>query len=387
MPSSPSLNPNYLPGSYEERNDQAHHLFNQGELDQAAAICRRIIERISHLPERRRADGSALHTVLMEASILLAEIHAKQADWPALDDLCMRAQVRHPVYAQRWAIEPFMLRIRYGQPQAGIRGLQALADGEPDSFYLWRTLAQAAVDAADLDLALDASDHAQRVMTGEEDVDDIAPYHIVRFRLFKWRGQWYEAAREWRSACLLDNEMEELRDEVVRMFLAAGLYDDALNYVDDEVLGAMVANYYRGWVAHRRGDQVRARHLWRKIVESDPDEEDNPPVRAIAYCYLRQSDAALAAMMDYIGNGGAVDVPESMTLALAWAMHGDVDAARSNLQMAAKRAATEAGSGPLLPALDWIDFEQLVVDDAIKAELRPFFEPPKASPLVRLQES
>lgn len=380
MPSSPTLNPSYLPGSYEERNDEAHHLFNQGELDQAAVICRRITERISRLPERRRGDGSLLHTVLMEASILLAEIHAKQADWSALDDLCTRAQAAHPVYAQRWAIEPFMLRIRYGQPQAGMRGLQALADSEPDSFYLWRTLAQAAVDAADLDLALDASDHAQRVMTGEEDVEDIVSYHIVRFRLLKWRGQWYEAAREWRSACLLDDEMEELRDEVVRMFLTAGLYDEALDYVDDEVLGAMAANYYRGWVAHRRGDQVRARHLWRKIVESDADEEDNPPVRAIAYCYLRQTDAALATMMDYIGAGGAVDVPEAMTLALAWAMHGDVDAARSNLQMAAKRAASAAGPGPLLPALDWIDFEQLVADDAIKAQLRPFFEPPITNP-------
>lgn len=375
MPSSPSLNPDYLPGSYFERHDEARHLFKRGEQDQAAAICQRIIQRISRLPERRRADGSSLHAALMEASILLAEIHAQQGDWAALDELCTRAQAAHPVYAQRWAIEPSMLRIRYGQGQAGMRGLQALADAEPDSFFLWRVLAQAALGVEDIDLALEASDHAQRVMTGEEDVEDIVSCHIVRFRLLKWRGQWYEAAREWRSACLLDDEMEELRDEVVRMFLAAGLYDDALDYVDDEVLGAMVANYYRGWVAHRRGDQVRARHLWRKIVESDPDEEDNPPVRAIAYCYLRQSDAALATMMDYIGNGGAVDIPEAMTLALAWAMHGDVDAARSNLQMAAKRVATAAGPGSLLPALDWIDFEQLVVDDAIKAELRPFFEP------------
>jgi hypothetical protein len=43
-------------------------------------------------------------------------------------------------------------------------------------------------------------------------------------------------------------------------------------------------------------------------------------------------------------------------------------------------AATAADPEPLLPALDWIDFEQLVVDDTIKAQLRPFFEPPITNP-------
>jgi tetratricopeptide (TPR) repeat protein len=377
MPSTPSLSPDYLPGSYDERNDEARYLFKQGELDQAAAICQRIIERISRLPERRRSHGSPLHDALMQAAILLAEIHARQADWPALDDLCTRAQAAHPVYAHRWAVEPFMLRIQYGQPQAGIRGLQALAESQPDSFYMWRMLAQAALDVDDLDLAMTASDHAEQIAEHDENIEDqdLVAHQVIRFRLFQQRGQWHEAAREWNSACLLDDEMEAVREVVVRMFLQAGLYDDALDYVDDEVLGAALGDYYRGWVANRRGDLVRARYLWRKIVESDPDEDDNPAVRAIAYCYLRQPDAALAVLLEALGGGSAVSVADALALALAWAMHGDVDAARANLRLAVKRSATARKPNPLLAALDWFEFEHLVQDQAIKAELRPFFEP------------
>jgi tetratricopeptide (TPR) repeat protein len=273
-----------------------------------------------------------------------------------------------------------MLRIQYGQPQAGIRGLQALAESQPDSFYLWRMLAQAALDVNDIELAIAASDHAQLVMTGGEDKGDLVSYHIVRFRLLQRRGEWHQAAREWNSARLWDDELEDLREMVVRMFLSAGLYDDALDYVGDELFGATVGSYYRGWVANRRGDQVRARYLWRKIVESDPDEFDNPAVRAIAYCYLRQPDAALAVLLETIGSQGALNTTQALALALAWAMHGDVEAARINLKLAAKHSTTSSRPAPLLPALDWIEFEELVQDDAVKAELRPYFEPQQQTP-------
>ena len=380
MTSSPTLSPDTLPGSYQDRLEEAHHLYGRGEIDQAAAICQRIIDRISRLPERRRPDNSALHNALMEASILLAEIFAKQGDWPAVDDLCTRGQTYHPVYAHRWAIEPFVLRIKVGQHQQGIAGIQALAEANPDSFFFWRMLAQMALDVDDLDLALTASDRAMLLVQPDEDPDDLASYHIVRFKLFRQRGEWHEAAREWNSACLWDDEMDELREAVVRMFLGAGLYDDALDHLEDESLTATLADYYRAWIANQRGDQVRARHLWRKIVEADPNDDDldNQVVRALAHCWLRQSDAALALLLEELASGGLLSMAGALALALAWAMHGDAAAAHANVKLAAGRQPSSAQSSKLMPALDWIEFEQLVQDEAIKAELRPYFEAPPA---------
>jgi len=376
MPSSHQLSPDSLPGSYADRNDEARRLFNLGELDQAAAICRRIVERISRLPERRRPDDSPLHGALLTASILLAEIHAKQGDWPAVDDLCTRTQTLLPVHAQRWAIEPFILRIRNGQHQDGISGLQALAEANPASFLFWRLLAQMALELDDLDLALKASDHADQIEEPDDDVadEDQASHHIVRFRLFRKRGDWHEAAREWKSACLWDDGMEDLREAVVRMFLGAGLDADALLYLDDQALTPAAANYYRAWIAHQRGDRMRARHLWRQIVETVPNDDDfgRPVVRAMAYCWLQQPDAALATMLE-LASGGPLTTAEALALALAWAMHGDADAARANVKLAATRGAASKPDARL-PALDWVDFEQLVQDEAIKAALRPYFE-------------
>jgi len=376
MPSSPTLSPDNLPGSYQDRLEEAHHLYGRGEMDQATAICQRIIARISRLPERRRPDNSALHNALMAASILLAEIHAKQGDWPAVDDLCTRGQAHHPVYAHRWAIEPFVLRIKYGQHQQGITGTQALAEANPDSFFFWRMLAQIALDVDDLDLVLAASDRAIRLAQPDEDPDDMASYHIVRFKLFRQRGECHAAAQEWIMACAWDDEMDELREAVVRMFLDAGLYDDALDYLDDESLTTALADYYRAWIAHQRGDQVRARHLWRKIIETDPkdDDLDNPVVRALAYCWLRQQDAALALLLEELASGGLLSMAEALALALAWAMHGDAAAAHGNVKLAAGRQPSSAQSSKLMLALDWIEFEQLVEDEAVKAELRPYFE-------------
>lgn len=380
MPTSTNLDPDYLPGSYEERNDEAHRLFNQGELDQAAAISQRIVDRIGRLPERRRAHGSQLHTALMAARILLAEIRARQGDWRAVDDLCTAAQADHPDYVDRWNIEPFVLRIQYDRQQEGMDGLQTLAEANPDSFSYWSILALKAWETGRNDLALTASDRAAQLATSNEDPDDLASHHIVRFELFKARGQWQQAVHEWEMVCRWDAEMENMREMIVRMFLEAGLYDEALEYVRDEWLTDLMADFYRAWIAQQRGDTVRARHLWRKVAEASPDhyETNSPTLRALSHCWLGQPDAALGVLLEQLAGTGVMHAAQALALALAWAMHGDASAAEANIKLAARRISTPLKPDPLLTALDWVEFQQLVQDEAIKAELRPYFEAPPA---------
>lgn len=376
-PTTPTLDPVSLPGSYDDRNAEAAQLLRRGELEQAAAICTRIIDRISRLPERRRPPGSSLESSLLASSILLAEIRATQGDWPAVDAVCQRAQQAHPVLTDRWKIEPLLLRIKHGQSEQGLRNLLALAQSEPDNFYFWTVLAREALVQEDFDLAEAALDHAQPLTALAGEPQDRATLHSVRFRLLQRRGQWREAGQEWQAARRLDPTIEDTREALLRMFLQAGLLDDALQVIEEAWLPVMADDYYRAWIAYQRGDQVRARYLWRKITEMDSDDPDLniPLLRALAYCWLRQPDAALGLLLQELTSGGPLDVAEAAALALAWAMHGDVEAARANLKLATQRPSPAGQSQPLLSALDWIDFEQLVEDDAIKAELRPYFEP------------
>ncbi len=379
MTPSPTLDSFQLSGSYAERVDEAHRLLRRGELEPAAVICRRIIDRISRLPERRRLAGSDLYAALWGASIVLAEVYAQQGDWPALDAHCLWAQSTHTEYGERWAIEPHVLRIQYGQPQEGIDGLQALAESNPNNFNFWRMLAQKAWETGNHDLGLMASDHAAPLALPDEAADHMAAYHLVRFELFKARGEWQRAVHEWNLACGWDQKVEEMREMVVRMFLEAGLYDDALQVLEGQGLPAIVGDYYRAWIAQQRGDIVRARHLWRQLVEDTrrDDELDSPALRANAHCWLGQPDTALAILLESITGQRAIQTGDMLMLGLAWAMHGDGAAAEANIKLAVARSASPPKFDALLPALDWIDFEHLVTDEAIKAALRPYFEPPR----------
>ncbi len=380
MPSNTDATPELvnLPGSYEERYAEANRLYNRGEMDQAEAICTRIIDRISGLPARRRPVDSALDSALQSSAILLARIRAQQGDWQAVDALNTRAQTWNAFYTNRWKVDPFLLRIEFGCAEEGIAGLRGLAAAEPENVYLWMTLANAALDAADLVLAEEALDRAEPLALAANDPEDLAALYIRRFQLLQQRQQWHEAARAWEKALKFEPGAEELIEAVVRMFLETGLFDDALRYAEGGQLPAIGVDFYRAWVAQQRGDVVRARHLWRKVLESAPDDDnvDMPLLHALANCWLGQPAAALGLLLEQVATGVTLEVGENIGLALAWAMQDDVESARSNLKLAVQRRALPGQPNRLLSALDWVEFEQLVQNESIKAELRLFFEPP-----------
>lgn len=375
MTSTPSLEPQALPGSYEARVQEAALLIQQGELDQAAAICQRIVERIGRVPERRRIHDTLLYFARMEAFILLTKIYSQQGNWTAVDELCAQGQALHPEYADRWLVEPHTLRVQHGQTQEGVRGLQAQAEARPDSFFLWSMLAQTALEAQDLAAAQMASDHAETLIGQADDEEEIGSFYVNRSLICQYLGQWYDAERAWLTGCVFDSALEEMREMVIRMYLSAGLYDDALRLADDESMSAVGADYYRAWIANQRGDRVRARHLWRKVAEADQgDKGERNVARGLAYCWLRQEDQALGLLLASMTDVGGLGISEALTLALAWAMHGDGQAALTNVQLAASYRSRRSGHKRLLSALDWVEFEQLVEDEGIKAELRPYFE-------------
>jgi hypothetical protein len=157
--------------------------------------------------------------------------------------------------------------------------------------------------------------------------------------------------------------------------------DDALSYIDDDVLSRPLANYFRAWIANQRGDQVRARYLWRTVAEGDLAEleTDITTLQAMSHCWLRQPETALSLLLQGTWRDHKVRYLDAIALALAWAMNGDKEAALANLKLASKRDASKARPNQLLGYFHWLDFEQLVEDEAIKAELRPSFRMPRSA--------
>jgi hypothetical protein len=69
-------------------------------------------------------------------------------------------------------------------------------------------------------------------------------------------------------------------------------------------------------------------------------------------------------------------VRSAIALALGWAMEGNLEAALTNLELAREAAMGTPHHQSLINAVDWLHFEELVPDAAIKEALRPYFKPP-----------
>ena len=265
-----------IPGSYYDRIMEARWYDERGELAEAAAIYQRVVDRIANLPERRRPAGSELNLYLSAAAASLVRVRANQGDLEASQRLCEQLELWDAEDADLWRLLVHALRIDQGLVDEGLAGLQQLADSDPNNFDHWYTLANEAIDARRFDLAEQALARAAVLAPDvKPDFDQenaLAEVYFTWFDFYRQQRRWQEAGREWDKALALDPAVEESQEEVLRMFLEAELWDDAERYLGGALAGP-VGDYYQAFIAYRRGDKVRARHLWRKLVEADQEEE------------------------------------------------------------------------------------------------------------------
>ncbi len=94
--------------------------------------------------------------------------------------------------------------------------------------------------------------------------------------------------------------------------------------------------------------------------------------QAMAWCHLGEPRNALSLLLREVSASRDLSARTALILTLAWAMDGNLEAAKADLGIATQGLSdTVRGK---LSLLEWYDFEQLVQDEAIKAELRPHFE-------------
>lgn len=365
----------YIPGSYYDRIITARDHMARRQWDEAAAIQERVIERIGRLPEQRRRPGSELALYLTAAMADLVEVRAAQEDYAAATELCQQLQFLDAGQADYWRRRVPLLRVQQGEVEEGLAALHALAEREPDNLDHWMTLAQQGIAENVLDYVEEALDRARALALTGSDNQASALVHFTRFRLYRAQRRWLEAGEAWQQAAALDEEIRDATsDIVVRMFLQAGMLDEAYAALDQIELEPLVADYYRAQIAYRRGDRVRAQHLWRQIAQAELDATSpNLALQGTAYCWLGEPRQALGLMLREIETGLEFTARNAIVLGLAWAMHGNLDAARTNYSMAVTSIAMNA-AGSKISLLDRWEFETLVQDEAIRAELLPYFE-------------
>ena len=360
-----------IPGSYMALMTDALLLNRHGQHQEVVVITERVRSRILRLPERRRSPGSELHEVLIGATALHADSAYKLGDIEAAEALWKTLEQLDQDKTNRWRREPILRRIDRGEVETGLLELNQLVQESPDDGQGWLSLATAALKIDDIDTLEAALERAEPLLGDDETDEDFAGFYFMRHKLHMRQERWREAVNDWYQTIELDEEWVGLNEGVVRELLAAGEYDLALEMLEDETNSEPVQWYYQAWIAHRRGDAVRARYLWRKVVDvKEEDEYSLTGMKAMALCWLDRTKEALALALEEASI--LHDIPRILAgaLALAWAMQGNVESARANLTLATR----QPNGIMLLDRVAWYDFDTLIRDDQIKASLREYFD-------------
>lgn len=360
-----------IPGSYEERLVEAQRLKNRGDTDEALEVLDRISGRILRLPERRRQSGSDLWLHLLAAMAMTADIKSDTGDIAAADALWEQLEQLDPARRSTWRRTRYMRQIGRGEVEEGLRALQALAEEDPDDINNWLAATQSALTAGQYDNAEAWLQQAERLLDEDESGEFNASFHLMRYGLNVKREHWPEAMNDWYQAMEFDEDLAEYVESALRTLLAAEQYDLALELLDDEAFGPALALFYQAWIAQRRGDIVRARHLWRQILDVPEDEGFSfVQLKARALCWLGRPHEAIAMLLREVELSDELDAIDALGLALAWGMAGKLAEARANLATALRLAAPDEP----LTALEWFEFDALISDERVKAELREYFD-------------
>lgn len=360
-----------IPGSYEERLIEAHRLENRGEFQEALAILERICGRVLRLPERRRQPDSDLWFTLLAATALMADIKAKTGDIAAADALWEQLEQWDTPDRLGWRRVRILHHIELGEVEVGLSQLLELAEEEPDNIENWLVAAWSAHDAGQVERAEAWMLQAEPLLDKAADDDEIASFYVLRYRLNAKNGLWREALDDWCAAMELQRSLVEYIEPTLRELLAAEQYDLALELLEDEAFITPLAQFYQAWIAQYRGDKVRARHLWRQVVAATEDEEiDLSTLKAVSLCWLKRPLEAVAIMLQEVSATRQLDPLDATALALAWGMEGRIAEARANLAVAIR----DDSEIRLLTKLQWYDFDKLITDELVKAELREYFD-------------
>ncbi|HRX01651.1 MAG TPA: hypothetical protein P5148_00770 [Anaerolineae bacterium] len=360
-----------IPGSYDERLAEARRLRNHGAYDEALAILERISARLLRLPERRRAPGSELWVNLIAAAALMADIKATTGHVAEAESLWTQLEEWDRQRWTSWRRLRLIRQIERGEVDEGIRQLHELAEENPDDIHNWLAAAEAAMEAGRYDSTEAWLQRARPLYAAVEDDELAASYVLLRYRLNSQLGRWREALDDWYGAMELSEELEQFAEMTVRELLAAEQYDLALELLTDEVFLPPVVQYYQAWIARHRGDQVRARHLWRQLIETEQDAYEAlnlVQLKALSLCWLGRPAEAVAMILQEVELTGELQSIDALALALGWGMMGKATEARANLSSAVGRADVQP-----LSALEWYDFDTLIRDEALKTELRKYF--------------
>jgi len=359
-----------LRDSYEAVLERAQTAWRAGDVENAIALYRRLVDRLGRLSERvleRRPDLNDMHRRARLELTGMLRLEGRYAEAIEVEEVLLET---HPAEADIWRTDLAVLRIAKGEVDAGLAELQSLAEQDADNAWKWMTLGSEsriegrfAESQAAFDRALDVS--------GDEDPQALAEIYQQRFFLLKDMGQLDQAIAEWEQAVNQDAEAARSIREVYVALTDAGRYNDASGFIDRDE-NRLQAGFQRGFIASLTGDSAAARIHWQQVAQLDPSEFEYGH-DAWVESVLRLGDPlpALEWLQENLGRYGS---PRLLVLSgIGWAMRDDADLASTLFQQAINLLRHSRPPRHKLDSTDWRLLDSLVANQEAKATLKPYF--------------
>jgi tetratricopeptide (TPR) repeat protein len=359
-----------LPDSYEGILQRAQNAHNRGNVEDAIALYRRLIERLGRLNDRIRARRPGLGELDVQARSGLTELLAQEGRYAEAIEVTEPLLEKRPDLADTWRRQLALLRAAKGDVEVGLAELRALAVEKPDDIWRWIALGIETRIEGRFAQSQEALDRALEV-GGEGDPKVLAVAHYQRFHLFKELGQLDQAVSSWEQMVSCDPKSRSTVQEVYTLLTDAGRYTEALQYVNRDP-NELQAGFQRGLIARLTGNIAEARKEWRAVAAMNPaDFGYGYESWMEAVLRLGNPDIALERVQELMMRFGT---PRVLVLAgIAWAMKANARLAATYFQESIGLLRRGRQPKQKIDSADWRLLDSLVADDRVKAELKPYF--------------
>jgi tetratricopeptide (TPR) repeat protein len=358
-----------LPDSYEGLLNRAQFSFRSGDVEEAIALYRRLVDKLGRLSDRiltRRPELRDLHLQARQELAGLLRLEGRYAEAIEVKRVLLES---HPDQADRWRRELAVLRLSQGNVEAGLSELRTLAEEEPEDARRWLVLGSETLIEGRFAESQAALDRALEAAGGDQ--QGLAEVHYQRFRLYKAMRRLDDAMTAWEAAVACDPQVSTTVREVYTMLTEAGRYSEAQRYIarDDNPLQA---GLQRGLIAYLTGSAAQARREWREVAGLDPDEyQVGHDAWVEAVLRLGDPDPALEWLQDALAERGT---PRLLILSgIGWAMRQDRELATVLFQQAINVLRRGRPAKQKLDSADWRLLDSLVTDTELKTALKPYF--------------
>ena len=381
-------------GSWEDLFQQAQQ-FARNYNDAAIPLYRRVVDGLAALPPAaRKAGNNRLHNIMMAAGLDLQGYYNVLGRYD--DALATIDQLRGLVSPDEQEMLDSLIidiLIQAARTDEAFARLRTTAEAPDADLGDWGQLVMAYVRAKQPEAAFPVLDAMAQQLEQRKTTEQTkgegksSESDQVQFQ----RDQGYILGL--RAVATLEAGQIDagiaLFDEILRLggsyadnlhllygrLLHQGRYDDALRYIERDQKRVVRATFWRGVALKHKGEETRARHAFENAIQQESIQRDMESMmeHILAYYYLGDPQAqGLEIVLRAIREQRAPSWILMYLAGLGWAIRGDANAARTNIELAMVQRKS-AAEGIKLPYHYWFFAQDLLTADQLTL-LAIFFE-------------